>query len=183
MKLGKLQVLGSLQYDGMVLVYNNTLAAPATSVTISGLNGDVDEEYELQIRQIGGSATINHINLSFNSDTTAGNYGYQYLFGENSSANAGRSTGLPQLAYAEEVDQNSSLFTRIVIHAKSGFVRTLISEIAENITGTTVGAITLVGNSWNNTVDNITQIVLTSTQTNGLGVGTSILLYARRSKV
>jgi hypothetical protein len=63
-----------------------------------------------------------------------------------------------------------------IIYAKSGYIRTELTQLMKGVVGTTIGTIRLQGDSWNNTVDNITSLVILADQTNGLGIGTVIEL-------
>jgi hypothetical protein len=63
-----------------------------------------------------------------------------------------------------------------LLYAKTGYVRTALSEIIRDITGTTVSFIILQGDSYNETSTEMTSLVISSDQTNGLGVGTSIIV-------
>lgn len=151
-----------------------------TVYVLSGLNGDVDEEYELIARIVSG-ADSNAIGLRPNNDT-GNNYGYQVLNGNNTIAAALRDTSeaMVNLDYYSGAT-NSIIMSKTIIHAKSGYVRTFITKTVENIVTTTVASITLIGNSWNNTADNITSLVFLANQTNGIGVGSRIILLKKSS--
>jgi hypothetical protein len=69
------------------------------------------------------------------------------------------------------------------LYAKSGYVRTALIDGCNNVATTTVADIWMLGGSWNNTADNITQLDIVSSQANGLGIGTVIELWAFRRKV
>ena len=70
----------------------------------------------------------------------------------------------------------------MLISAKSGYVRTAINEHTDSIVTTTVGRMYLRGQSWNNTADEITSLVVLANQANGLGVGTQITLWRKIKK-
>lgn len=164
----------------MTVAYDSgELAAAATSITITGLNGDTDEEYELICRFVGGSATPQHYYLQYNADTGS-NYGTQRLDGLNTTAAADRTT--PTMNYLtgfDETDQNNITFCQAKIQAKSGYLRTAISKTANNITGTTVNTILLQGHSWTNTADNLTSIIVSCNQADGLGIGSRVILLKK----
>jgi hypothetical protein len=165
--------------DGAICVEGS--AAPQTnSFNISNycLNGDYDIEYMIRCKTIGGAASNYSIYVSLNNDTGT-NYGYQGLSAISTSAAAERGTAsllvtLGQLgAIGEVAIGNMSIF------AKSGTLRTSISELATKISGTTVTGALVYGAVWNNSVDIITSLTIFSSVANGLGVGTQIELYRR----
>ena len=143
--------------------------------TTALINGDTDEEYRLlaMVVPAGGSGNVL---LRFNNDST--NYGQQYLLGSDSTASAGRSTmtGI----YLGGGAVNDLYHACSSIYAKSGYVRTIISEVclASNV-GTTLSSIFLIGSSWNNTTAAIAAMVVVDATTNGLGLGTKFLLYRK----
>lgn len=152
-----------------------------TSVTFSGLDGDTDEEYELRCRIVNGYSGSCYNYITFNSDTTAGNYGNQRFRGYSTVVAADRNTS----AVTNWFLGNNSLLGQIVhnivtIFAKSGYIRTGILEytnyIGANKEPEEVGLLACV---WNNSADNITQIVINASQTGGIGVGSVIELYRK----
>ena len=182
MRIGNKRVLGQFQADTWQRVYSNTLTEAATSITISDLDGDTDEEYRLIARVVSGANTATTL-LRINNDSTANIYGNQSL--EAQATNIYPSRGTASFIYidANNSAQGALMFADLIIHAKSGFVRTVLGKYTSNISGTTVTSIGMVGQSWNNTADNITSLVIFSDVANGLGVGTVIELYAKKSKV
>ncbi len=180
MKTGNLRVLGTIT-DIWQRIYSNTLVSVATSVTISGLDGDTDEEYLLKHRIVDDSATYaDHIYLSFNADTT--NYGDQLLSGINATTQAVRTTETGIIiGYSAVGTANGKYTGETHIYAKSGYVRTTIGNYCDEVTTTTVPRIMVVGGVWNDTSTNMTSMIITSLNANGLGVGTEISLYRRLS--
>jgi len=160
------------------VVYDSgELTATATSITISGLSGDLDKEYRLLCRFIGSGA-VGDYKLTFNTDTAA-NYGHQEINGVNATAAAVRNTSIAYLGIGNTGTTAYQSFSDTVIYAKSGKVRTALSKYAYDITGTTVTGIVQRGYSWNNTVDNITQMVITPAA-NLIGIGSRIILLKKR---
>jgi len=183
MRIGQKYITGTFAADQWVKIYESILSSAATSITISSLDGDTDEEYRLIFRGVGGNAVSCYYFVRPNNDTGS-NYGVQLLYGYNVSVGAIRDTleaGI-NLDYGATIDQNSIIFSTLNIQAKSGYLRTTIGKSAVNIATTSVGLIELMGNSWNNTTDNITSLVILADQTNGLGVGTSIELFKKNYK-
>jgi len=183
MRAGISNIKGNLYTGGWQLIYENLLTSAATSVTISGLDGNTDKEYKLVVRHIGGYDGGNStIYLRPNNDSGA-NYGYQRLVGQDSTASALQGTANQFfLNINSGCALNELHLSEHLLYAKSGYVRTLVSKAAEKISGTTVNSICLIGQSWNNTADNITSLVILANQTNGMGIGTHILLFAKRIK-
>lgn len=160
-------------------IYNHTVTGSAvTSLTIPSLTGNTDCLYRLKARVVNG-ATNAVIGLTFNTDTTAANYGNQQLRAVNTTVTAYRSTtsssGILILGYGTS-SVGDATFTEMLIYGKSGYPRTIISENNSVIATTTVTALEYYGASWNDTSNQITQMVLTSDTSNGLGIGTEISL-------
>jgi hypothetical protein len=175
----------SVYFDGAIAVEGTSIASSTdlnnweqTSLTISDLDGNTDEEYRLIIRVVNGYTGNITVNLRPNNDTGT-NYGYQYLYAENADAFAGRSTSTSMRLNMSNNDVRYLGMCEVILYAKSGYVRTLIDTETSNINATTVGVVALWGHVWNNTADNITSLVIYSSGTNGLGVGTVIELYKK----
>jgi hypothetical protein len=161
-------------------IYTNTLTVPATTIIIPDLNGDVDKEYVLKCRIVNGYNGSNMNLLRFNGDS-ASNYGYQELHGKDTANGASRNSfnGV-YLSYTNLVTLGEIGNYSVKIYAKSGFTRTAIVETVGKVSGTTVTDIMLQGQSWDNSITNITSLTVLSDQTDGLGVGTTIELYTKR---
>ena len=163
---------------GWSKIYDNTLSSAATSVTISGLHGDVDLEYKLEARIVNGYNGAVSCYVRPNNNSSGSNFGFQGLYGANTSAAAIRATSAGwdcgYLNALAEVTQQS-----LTISSKSGYVRTCIKEQLGYTATTTVANVDLKGQSWNNTADEITSLVVLADQTNGLGIGTQITLWGR----
>jgi len=182
MRAGISNIKGNLYTGGWQLIYENLLTSAATSVTISGLDGNTDKEYKLIYRPVGNSANTSHM-LNFNNDTGA-NYNYQTLSAANDTAHAYQGAGLTGMYFDIEtgVETGAVAFSEALIYAKSGCLRTALIKTAGKTLTTTVTSIYLGGWSWTNTADNITSLTISSQAANGMGIGTHILLFARRIK-
>jgi len=171
------QNLDQLNTNTWKKIYETTLTEAATRLTISNLNGDVDEEYML-IGRIAAGADTNRMGIRPNNDT-GNNYGYQMLWGISSSPGAERG-GWNRLALDISGAQTGEIsFVKCLLYAKSGYVRTALASSCDGIATTTVTGANLIGSSWNNTADNITSLVIFSDQANRLGIGTVIELYKK----
>ena len=181
MKIGKLYSQGSIKGNIWEKIYETTLSSAQTSITISNLDGNSAEEYLLETRCIGG-ADNSTTRLLLNNDSDS-NYGYQQLFGEDTTINGSRSTSQTGINLSTAVLTGNIGQSKTLIYAKSGYVRTAISRTIRDITGTTVHYMQVWGWAWNNDSDNITSLVLSSSQTSGLGIGTYISLFKKADKV
>ena len=183
-KTGDLNIQGAVNCGVMQKIYQTTLTEAATSVTISDLDGNTDTIYELWVRQIGGSGSANYGTVTINADNGVNHYGYQILSGAATTASASRGTDSKEYFNAFTATASGSVsFCRQLIYAKSGNIRVILSDETGNISTTTVASQSLSGYAWNNTADNITSLVLATNQTNGLGIGTHIELWALRKRV
>ena len=175
LKTGALEVQGSV-YGTWQKVYSTTLEAAATSVTISGLDGNTDVMYRVVVRKTFGSDSRGDVRLNNDSGS---NYGYQEITGAGSSIAASRSTTFSGILNAAGGATSFSGYigmSETIIYAKSGYVRTALCSTSRDISGTTVNNIMLVGCSWSNTTDNITNLVCNASVADGLGIGTYIYL-------
>lgn len=165
----------SLANGGFKKIYDNTLSSAASSVTISGLDGDNDEVYLLRV--VGKGTASASIRLRFNNDSGA-NYGLQYLTASNTTLTAGRSTSSTAMAIAS-VDASSGVaYGEAFICAKSGKVRTLLISHTERVNGSTIDTLQNKAQSWNNMSSNITALVISASSGN-MDVGTRIELWRK----
>lgn len=177
-----LKPLGSILHDGWEKIYDYTVAGSAvTSLTISGLNGDVDEEYILESKVVNAYNGECGTYFRPNNDVAA-NYAVQELYGASTTAGASSSnyTGF-RVGYGNGLNELSMSVVRVF--AKSGYLRTGLINKVLAVSGTTVGYIQLHGVSWSNIVDNIVSATIAGDQAGCIGVGSQFVLYrkARRS--
>lgn len=162
-------------------IYDQTLSSAATSVTISNLTGDTDLEYKLEARIVNGYNGATNLYLRLNNDDTAANYGFQWLYANNITAYASRNASVHQgIQFTLSALNYITMFTT-KIFAKSGYVRTCISEVSQDITESTVIQLVLKGDSYSETATEITRIDILADQTNGFGVGSQIVLWRRKT--
>lgn len=181
MRLGRLNVQGYIAGDCWQKIYSNTLSEATNSVTISNLNGNVDKEYKLIIRVVSGYNGAITFLLRLNNDSN-NNYGYQSLAGEKTVIAASRNTSQSGISIANVGATNNLSFSETILYAKSGYIRTAIVKYGYKIASTTVTGLVVLGQSWNNTADNITSLVIYNSNANSLGIGTVIELYKRIDK-
>jgi len=179
MRISKANVFGATPVAGLT----DTLTPPTTpedyvgtkAVTIFGLEGDKDEQYMLDICGIDDT-TVAGWRMRLNNDSGT-NYGTQYLRGNNTTISAARATANEIAVGGTNADDNVTQ-CNCLIHAKSGYVRTILNEQSRTITGTTVTDLFVFAYSWNNTADEITSMSIYVTSDN-MNIGTLISLYRR----
>jgi hypothetical protein len=181
MIFGKLTPQGDVLHDGWDFVYETTFTVTTTSLTISSLDGNTHEEYLIRSTIKNGYNGAADYYIQFNTDSGA-NYTYQFVYGSDGTVGAARATttGFTIGTAAALADVN---FSNVLILAKSGFVRTALVDLSQQVSGTTVSYMTVSGRSWTNTTDNITAIKILATQNGGLGIGSHIVLYKKARRV
>lgn len=154
-----------------------------TSVTISGLDGNVDEEYRALVKAVVGAPSTS-IYIRPNNDSTTANYGAQWLRGSNTTLQAYRqTTGIGFYCHPwSGMNTGDFNLSDTLIYAKSGYMRTALTHAMAG-SGTTINDVSLIDGLWTNTADNITSIVIVSDTTNGLGAGTSIEVWKKVLKI
>jgi hypothetical protein len=173
-KYGAMNIKGQVR-NAWQQVYRTELAAPATSVTISGLTGNTDVLYRLRTRVKNSYNGTSNYGLRLNNDS-GNNYGYQLIDGNENTIVAARDTSEAQMDIGSTSTQNYLSYIDVLLFAKSGYLRTAIASSIHSISGTTIASLGLFGNVWTNTANEITSIVFLADQTDGLGIGTEIVL-------
>jgi len=162
-------------------VYDNELSSATTSLSISGLDGDNDLVYFLSVKiwnTIAGGTPNPEVDLRINSDSGS-NYGWRHIqsSGDPASVTTSFHTSETHIPLTYYTASNRIGFASTWIFAKSGKIRTIISNQMYDTAGTTVRAYRCLGGIWNNTSSNITSINLVANKTNGIGAGSHIILY------
>ena len=152
-----------------------------TVINITGLDGNTDEEYELMVRRIEGESSESNMYVRPNNDS-GNNYGDQQMYGANTSTGAARNAVYSGFLMCQGIALNNISFAKLLLYAKSGYVRTALHTNAIGISGTSINQIKSRGSSWNNTSDNITSLAISTDVSNGLGIGTNIELYKKSAK-
>jgi hypothetical protein len=168
----------------MRLIHETEVPTATTSFDITGLNGDSDIEYEIRGRFI----TPNTSNVGFysllNLDATTSNYSVGALIGNSGNANPYRQlnatdTGL-WLCGAVSTSNTSFCNFRTIIYAKSGFTRSSITTSFLYKNSGSSWELGLYGGNYSVTGTNITSMRILSNQTNGIGAGSHIEVWAKR---
>ena len=162
------QGTAKLNFPGFQEILDFTSAGSEASVSVA-VNGDVDKEAKIYIRNLSSAQVIN---VTLNTGLS---YGQQYLQNSAGTITAAQATdatimtcGL--LALAEET-----------ILLPAGFVKTGFQTDNRYTSGTTIGLLKLMGLVANST-DNITSIVFTPASGN-FTADTRIYVGVRRSNV
>jgi len=151
------------------LVERKTVAGSAvSSLTFSGLNGDVDVRYYLNGYWVSAGGDGN-LTMTCNTDTTATNYRYGVLgttFYDGSIFVAQGRSGYSGLHVFDGA-----------LWAKTGQPRLYIGSYLRCNSATDLSSTNKYFGMWENTANNISQLVLTTTAANDIGVGTVIELW------
>jgi hypothetical protein len=129
-----------------------------------------------------GSASTGSPYLRLNDSSTASTYGYQYMDANSTTIGAGRGVaGVPSwLPHLNGLAAGNYSQSNMIMFAKSGFLRPAIFTASGSISGTTVTFIEASGQSWSNTADNITSIVIRLYNALNFDTGSQFALYALR---
>lgn len=159
-----------------VRIGSQILTSPTSSITFSGLDGDRDVIYLWNVSCLA-AANLAGIYIRPNNDSAV-NYGHQFLRGQNSSLQGDRGTQSYFGGTGYGVDIGNIGFYKSILFAKSGFVRPCLTNELANIYGTTVTNVTLTADAWNNSIDNITSLVISASA--NFAIGSQFELYALR---
>jgi len=179
MKIGSKTPQASVEFDGWEKIYEVELSSPSNSITISGLQGDTDEQYMLYgtIESIGVTGVVG---LTINGDS-GDNYSYQILFGTDSTISASRAT-TSSMACCVLLSDGYFGFFNVLIYAKSGYIRTCLISSTRDVNETAITRIDLSGRNWNNTSDEITSMNISAVGAGNFAIGSTISLYRRISQ-
>ena len=169
---GKIDGLYQVIYD------SGELGTAATTITISSLTGDSTKEYVLILRLKNGYDGATYVYVRPNNDSTANTYGYQYFAGTGTSEVAGRSILEEQWLFGHSDQLNGLCFSILHMTTKSGHIRLSHCHRIFGITET-VSQIIQLGQSWKNTADEITSLVVYADQADGFGVGSRLILMEK----
>jgi len=168
--------------SGLTLVSSQIITGSAvTTVTFSGLDGDVDKNYHLRgyVRNVTGGALPVYINLKPNGLTT--NQRNAYYLQNGSTQSAGIIGGTSVIQLAQGSPGTEALFT-VEISARTGARRTFFVQNTKYDPTVGIPETLRWGQGWNETSTNITSLVIdtmsnSATSTNAIGVGSEFYLY------
>jgi hypothetical protein len=170
---GFLSNLYSVVYD------SGELLSAQTTISITGLHGDTDEEYLLIVRGVSGAAS-NTFNLRINDDTGS-NYGAQHVRGESASVIGGRTVDNKIILEWQGMGSGHLGFSQTRIIAKTGTARLVAQQCVNQINGMTITDYRIAEWSWNNSNDEITSLTVYAQQTNGFGIGSRVILMKKNA--
>jgi hypothetical protein len=138
------------------LVSEVTLTATASSIEFTGLNGDNDKEYRI----IGiFKDAVDLINCYINGDSATANYGYQYIYGENTVINAARVTSHGGFYFSGgDGSTGKTCFSDGILQGKTNIPKMFIVSAALHIISTTVYTVVLYDQNYNNIINTITSL-------------------------
>jgi len=150
--------------------------ASTNTIAFDGLNGDIDEEYMLEI-YFYTTLSAQQVKLRFNGDAGA-NYGQQRFYAQSTTTAGAGLTGQTGINVCF-ASTNQSAYCRSRIFAKSGKNRMTVTHLTQADTGTTVDSVEQVSGVWNNQAANLTTITLVTTSAGGFDSGTHVTLYRK----
>lgn len=178
----KAAIEGIPTQKAMRLIYENDITSATTSVNITGLDGNSDIDYEIRVRFVSGSAA-GAIDYYFqpNSDSSSSNYRERNIWMDNANAPTNSTANTAPGLYLcggnnalGGVCQGKNTF-----FAKSGFRRTSLNQSIIFNSDASWSSWNRHG-IWTDTGNNITSMNISTTQTNGIGAGSRIEVWARR---
>jgi hypothetical protein len=168
------------------MICSHDFGSAATSYVFNAastcaLNGDTDVTYKVVSKIVSGSSSAANYYAQPNADTGA-NYSMQSTYAQNSTNGANRSS-MGGLVIADSIASAVGAVTlgETLISAKSGVVRTSISQYNSSSTASLVNVLTSAASRWSDTSSNISSLQITSTQTGGIGAGSRIEIWAPRA--
>jgi hypothetical protein len=142
-----------------------------TTIDFTGLDMNAHGgRYNIEVSFIEGASLVTAINLYVNNDTTDTNY-YVQQISVNDTTVTGSRTNLPSMVQSAA---DNEVLANAYIGLANGYPHVLVSYASG-----AASAVLLIDRviKKTGTVSNITQLTFTATQTDGLGVGTTIKIY------
>ena len=133
-----------------------------TSVEFAGLDGDKDIEYKLIANITTPSDADNMTYYVRPNNDSSSSYKRRYLDGQETNASTQQTDETGWRVGGGFNDGTELSFSENIIKATTGSVRYMSSRYSYYITADGVGAVGVWGQVWNNTVDNITSLTITT---------------------
>jgi hypothetical protein len=178
----KTAVEGIPTQPSMRLIFETDLTGTQDNVNVTGLNGNVDIEYQIIFRVTTPVTAFCAYGVRPNNISTS-SYGYQYVgAGGTPTATAGRNTNETYLNFTTNNTAGQTAYANVFILAKTGVSRISHSLNVQQLTSasTTVGDNYYFSSVWNDSTTNITSLNFIGTSTNCYGAGSHIEVWARR---
>lgn len=147
------------------VIYSSEGVTAVSSFTITGLNGNIDKEYMIEMR--GTNASNDIIQIVFNGDLTETNY--------TTMLSGITNVNYPIIGFFYSV----SGYFNCRISARTGTVRTWNSLTSMSTSLTAMSDARFYGGLWSNTTDNITSITIYTDSLTTMNVY-DVTIWARR---
>lgn len=163
--------------NGWELIKDITVAADATQVDITGLDGDEDEQYQMVVVIDNPDAVLaSDMKLRFNGDSGA-NYNRQSSTWDGGGApGANRATSQTEIDLAWSISATFRGIMSFMISASKGDGRWRTLQ-GHNYSGSAAPIGHTAFGEWENAVDNITELSLFSANADTIGAGSRIWLF------
>ena len=150
------------------LIQAQTLTSAQSSVTFTAIPQTyTDLKLVYSARNSGSADPWYQVLIQFNSDTTAANYPYRYLFGLSSGAGSGN--GNQAIGYSVSSSATASTFSNGEIYI-TNYTNTTVDKSMSgdvvNENNSTTNIMALYATKWQGTPDNIDSITLTQNANN-----------------
>jgi len=175
----KTGIIDGLIHNTVGVIFDSgELVADATSIVIDGLTGNIDEEYEIYCFFVRGGTVAQSYYLNLNGDTGT-NYGRERLRATGATITGVRTTSTSNMSIGYTNASGDVSFSVTMLHSKVGRKRVAYSRKALEVNATAVTYLDFEGHVWNNTTDEITSMTISSSGTDGIGVGSRIIITKR----
>lgn len=154
-----------------------TLGSDTANVTFSSISGSYTHLELLVVGRSSAAASGDTVNVALNSDTTAGNYEYQRVYGNVSTAGASTTTSrLVGFMTANSDTANAPGILELSIPGYAGTTWHKLMRTRSGVTGTSSNIVQEMLSRWANTAA-VTSIALTLGSGGNFKTGTKAWLY------
>lgn len=154
------------------LLADTTISTAVTSVDISSLTLGKSDEIILVSDIVNTSASTSTYSLYFNNNTTATNYYAQRLTADNTTVNSARTNNALMV---DQVASGKTLIESAIKLANSGYI------VAQHNSAEAYSGSGIILNDYYETTTftatSITQLTITASVTNAIGIGSRFQLY------
>lgn len=165
-------VPGAAAVGAMLFVGTSAVAgAAATTLPLTGLNLDTDQEYYVRIKITNATASNSNISLFFNADTTAANYDSDIFTGNGVTLSGARANNAIVTVMSASLSNTISLR---IVRSADGFVVTTMDMARNPSSGITYQC---TAHSWRTLATNVTGLTISSSVASALAIGCSIKVW------
>jgi len=164
---------------GMTKIADVVVSTAKSSHTFADLNGDVDKRYIVKTRVINDLGVASVLFIRPNNDT-GNNYSRQLIDANVSTISAAQAPAISDVAIAKTEGDTLVAFGKATIDARTGTDRAISAHRFSEASTDQAGKTLIIDYLWHDDDSNITSIELTASQTNGIGVGSILELWAER---